>query len=125
MIQPFNLLIVDDLPRARQSIKALLSAGFSLNQVQEANSGIDALQKIETFSPDLIVMDVRMPGMDGIEATRMIKSEHPRIKIILLSMYAEYRDQALEAGADAFVNKEEPGELITAANLAIPKSNKI
>jgi len=66
------------------------------------------LRLIEESRPDVVLMDVRMPEMDGLQATRFIKTRWPQVKVILLSMYGEYMTQALEAGADASVGKGEP-----------------
>ena len=59
---------------------------------------------------DVVLMDVRMPGMDGLTATRFIKECQPQAKVVLLSMYAEHQDEALDAGADAFLGKGEAAE---------------
>jgi DNA-binding NarL/FixJ family response regulator len=129
MEQSFRLLIVDDQPRTRQSLSALLVIDFPQIQLSEASNGKETLHQVETLRPDVVVMDVRMPGGDGIEATRSIKARHPLTKVILYSMYAEYQSEALAAGADAFIVKGEPsGTLVTAiANLvkANPASGRI
>ncbi len=122
MVAPFRLLIVDDQLRTRESIKALLSAGFSLSDVREARDGIEALNAVEQSLPDLIVMDARLAAMDGIVATRLVKSKYPQVKVIVLSMYSGYRAAALDAGADAFITKQEPLELLLATYRALAKS---
>jgi DNA-binding NarL/FixJ family response regulator len=114
MVKPFRLLIVDDQPRARQSLKALLAISFPLIEVCEATNGIEALQCVEASMPDVVIMDVRMPELDGISTTRLIKAVYPQVKVILLSMYDNYQVAALAAGADDFVTKEKPNELIMA-----------
>jgi CheY-like chemotaxis protein len=94
-------------------MKALLATWPLAGPVQEAASGQQAVQLVETFEPDVVLMDIRMPGMDGVEATRLIKSQRPQVKIIALSMYAEYAADAAAAGADAFVSKgQPPGQLL-------------
>jgi CheY-like chemotaxis protein len=115
MTEHFRVLIVDDLPRTRQSLCALLATWPRLASIQEAPSAEQALDLIEVACPDIVLMDVRMPGMDGLEATRRIKARWPRVKVIVLSLYAEYSQDATAAGADAFVCKcEPPGRLIAA-----------
>lgn len=115
MQQPFRLLIVDDQSRARQSLSALLVIDFPQIELREAFDGQEALRQMEAFHPDIVVMDVLMPGGDGIEATRLIKTRYPLTKVILYSMYAEYQPVALVAGADAFIVKGAPsGTLVTA-----------
>ncbi len=113
---PFRLLIVDDQPLTRQSLKTLLMASFPMLKVQEAGDGREACDCLVRFHPDLIVMDGRMPGMDGVEAARRIKEKDPRIKIILLSMYSDYEVAAWSAGADRFVTKENPLDLLKAVS---------
>jgi DNA-binding NarL/FixJ family response regulator len=129
MEQSFRLLIVDDQPRTRQSLSALLAIDFRQIELSEASNGIEALHQVGTLRPDVVVMDVLMPGGDGIEATRSIKAHYPLTKVILYSMYAEYQSEALAAGADAFIVKGEPsGTLVTAiADLvkANPPSSRI
>lgn len=107
-----RVLIVDNQARARQSMRALLDAWHQNEEVREAANGIEAVQLAEGFQPDIILMDARMPGMNGLEATRLIKATRPQIKIIMLSMYPELKAEALSAGADAFVSKSDlPDEL--------------
>jgi CheY-like chemotaxis protein len=109
-----RVLIVDDQPRARQSLKALLATWLKASEIQEVSSGHEALYFVEESRPDVILMDARMPGMDGLEATRLIKTGWPEVKIVVLSMYPDYKGPALAAGADAFVCKGElPERLLT------------
>jgi YesN/AraC family two-component response regulator len=82
-----RVLIVDDQQRARQSLRALLSTWPQAGETREAASGGDAVRLVEESQPDVVVMDVRMPGMDGVEATRLIKDRWPQVKVVLLSMY--------------------------------------
>ena len=115
MEQSFRLLIVDDQSRARQSLSALLMIDFPQIELSEASDGKDALRQVEAIHPDIVVMDVLMPGGDGIEGTRSIKARYPIIKVILYSMYGEYESAALAAGADAFIMKGAPSETLVAA----------
>jgi len=107
MVEPIRVLIVDDQPRARKSLKALLSTWPRAGEICEAGNGREAVQLVREFQPDVVLMDVRMPEMDGLEATVQIKAFWPQVKVVVLSMYPEYRGEALAAGADAFVGKEE------------------
>ena len=102
-----RILIADDQLRARQSMKALLTTAQQVAEVREAVDGRDAVRLIEESQPDLVLIDVRMPVMDGLQATRHIKQNWPAIKIIAFSMYPEYASEAMTAGADAFVAKGE------------------
>jgi len=123
MEKPFRLLIVDDQPRARQSLSALLAIDFPQIKLYEASNGKEAFSQVETIHPDIVVMDVLMPELDGISATRLIKTMYPRLKIILYSMYAEYQSDALFAGADAFITKGEPPKSLIATITTLVKPN--
>ncbi len=103
-----RILIVDDSPRARQSLRALLSSYAEEAEIQEASNGLEALQCIEVSLPHLVCLDIRMPGLDGIRTTQLIKRSLPHVKIIALSVSSDYRSEALTAGADAFVWKGDP-----------------
>jgi YesN/AraC family two-component response regulator len=123
MVESIKVLIVDDQPRARRSLIALLATCFQVEKAREAANGRDALALVEECLPDLILMDVRMPEMDGLQATRLIKTRWPQVKIIVLSLYAEYMDEALAAGADAFVSKGAPADKLLTTLSAITQSN--
>jgi len=112
MSEQVQVLIVDDQPRARQSLKALLATWPLIGAAQEAATGQEAIQRIEQAQPDLVLMDVRMPVMDGLQATRHIKRHWPQVKVIVLSMYGDYQVDALAAGADAFMRKGESPESV-------------
>jgi DNA-binding NarL/FixJ family response regulator len=110
MIGRIRVLVADNQPRARQSMKALLAAWHQVEEVCEAASGREVVRLVEEFQPDVVLMDVRMPEMDGLEATRLIKAKWPQVRVIVLSMYAEYEAAAMATGADAFVSKSDPPE---------------
>ena len=114
-----RVLIVDDQPRARQSLKALLATWFKTGEIQEASGGHEATCLVEESRPDVVLMDARMPGMDGLEATRLIKTRWPGVKVVVLSMYPDYKEPALAAGADAFVDKGELPERLLAILSAV------
>lgn len=118
-----KVLIVDDQPRARQSLKALLTTWLKAGEIQEISCGQEAVYSIERCQPDVILMDARMPGMDGLETTRLIKTRWPDVKIVVLSMYPDYEAPALAAGADAFVCKGElPERLLAIFSVVVPGS---
>ncbi len=110
MARSLRVLIADDQLRARQSLKAVVTSWLHMDQVMEAETGAQAVSRTEEWLPDVILMDARMPVMDGIEATRLIKTRWPNIRVIVLSIYSEYRQEALAAGADMFLGKAEPPE---------------
>ena len=110
MARSLRILIVDDQLRARQSLKAVVKTWLHIDNVLEAETGAQAIRRIEEWLPDVVLMDARMPGMDGIAATRLIKARWPKIRVIVLSIYSEYQQDALSAGADIFIGKAEPPE---------------
>jgi DNA-binding NarL/FixJ family response regulator len=115
MAEALRMLIVDDQRRTRQSLRGLLATEFPLIRMFEAENGIEALKRVEDWLPDIVLVDARMPDLNGIEVTRTIKRQIPHVKVIVLSMFAEYHSASLEAGADAFISKGEPPELLLAA----------
>lgn len=122
-VKTMRILIVDDQTRARQSVKALLATHLRQAEWFEASSGPEALCRVEELHPQIVLMDARMPDMDGVEATRLIRVRWPQVRVIVLSMYGDYRAAALAAGAQAFVNKGEPPERLLAALATVANTN--
>lgn len=100
-----NVLIVDDDRASREGLRELFELRPNITVIGEAMNGEEAVTLADSLHPDLVVMDVQMPRMDGLEATRQIKQRTPDIRVILLTMYREYRAAALRSGADAFLVK--------------------
>ncbi len=100
-------LIVDDSATFRKTFKKALCERFPFMLIEEALDATEALQKIKAFLPNLVFMDIRLPGESGLELTRRIKASHPEIVIIILTAYdlREYREVAYDGGADAFIPK--------------------
>jgi len=100
-------LIVDDSTTFRKTFRSALYERFPFMLIEEAPGATEALQKIKTFLPDLIFMDISLPGENGLELTRRIKASHPEIAIIILTAYElrEYREAAYNGGANAFIPK--------------------
>lgn len=105
MSRQTRVLIADDQRPTRRGLQALLSQIPGIAWAGEARDGGEAVELAADLRPDIVLMDVRMPGMDGLEATRRIKRQWPDVKVIVLTMYAEYQEQALAAGADIFLLK--------------------
>lgn len=103
-----RVLVADDEPRARQSLRALLTTQPQVALIAEATNGQEALDQVNRHHPDVVLLDVRMPELDGLETTRRIKARWPGTRVIVHSMYPEYRAEALAAGADAFIIKGDP-----------------
>ena len=114
MSKRIRVLVVDDQPRARQSLRVLLTTCPQVKEVREATLAREAMRMMEESQPDVVLMDVQMPEMDGLEATRLIKARWPQVKVIVLTMHAEYAAAAQAAGADAFICKGEPAEKLLA-----------
>jgi DNA-binding NarL/FixJ family response regulator len=112
-----RVIIADDHDLARAGLREILSAEPSVKVVGEASTGQEALTLCRELRPDVVLMDIRMPEMDGLDATRAIKEAHPRISVLLLTMHADpdYLLKALKVGAAGYVLKEAPhDELISA-----------
>jgi CheY-like chemotaxis protein len=103
-----RILVVDDHTVVRQGIFALLSFHSDIEMVGEAGDGREAVEKARQLQPDVILMDINMPGIDGIQATRIIHSELPCVRIIGLSMHdkQDQADQMIQAGAFAYCTKD-------------------
>ncbi len=113
-----RVLFVDDQRRVREALKALLAASSTgtpmcsaeIEVVGQAANGLDAVRLAGELQPDVVVMDVRMPGMDGLQATRLIKARWPHIRVVLLTLYPDERQQGFATAADAFLVKGCPSE---------------
>lgn len=104
---PGSILIVEDHEKVRQALRNLLEVKFSHLQVVEASCGEEAVDLISAGAPQLIIMDITLPGMNGIEATRRIQATPTPPPVIMFTIHEDdiYRKEALEAGAIAYVAK--------------------
>jgi DNA-binding NarL/FixJ family response regulator len=105
------VLVVDDQPPFRIAAKSVVRVTPGFDVVGEAESGEQALDQVEALSPDLVLMDINMPGINGIETTRRITQAHPGVTVILLSTYQadDLPADAATSGFAAYINKEEFG----------------
>ncbi len=105
---PYRVLIVDNHVLVRAGFRALLQSLDNMEVLAEASNGREALQLVERYRPDLLLMDIAMPEMNGIETTARITKEFPAVRVIMLSMHAdqEYVHRALQAGAMGYVLKD-------------------
>jgi len=120
MSDQIRVLIVDDHTIVRSGLRLLLEAEPGIDVVGEALDGREALELAETYLPDLILMDIAMPGMDGLEATRQIKARWPDIQVLVLTMHRsdEYFFEMLKAGASGYILKgAETSDLINAVRV--------
>ena len=104
----FKALLVEDSSSFRLLLKNSLQDLFPSMEIIEAADGVEAFQRIDGNTPDLIFMDVRLPGENGLELTRRIKADNPNITIIILTSYdlPEYREEAIRCKADHFFSKD-------------------
>ena len=116
-----KVLIADDHALVREGIAAFLKLCDDIEVVAEASDGIDALEKATKFRPDIIIMDVNMPKLGGLEATIEIKKTHPEIKVLVLTQYEdrEYILRFLKAGVSGYLLKKAVGSDLIAALKAI------
>jgi len=118
-----RVVIADDQPMMRAGFKAVLEATGSIEVVAEAGTGEEAVAAAETHAPDVVLMDIRMPGMDGIEATRRL----PRQRVLILTTFGldEYIIEALRAGASGFLLKDAPTREVVDAVRAVAAGDAV
>jgi len=112
-----KVLLVDDHPVVRKGLCSCLSNSESIKVVGEASNGAEALKRMKELSPDIMLMDINMPGMDGLAVTEAVRKESPQTKVLVLSMHSnrEYVLRIVKAGARGYVLKDAPpDELIRA-----------
>lgn len=119
-----RVLLVDDHRMFREALRALLERSPNIEVVAETGNGSDTLAQIAETSPDIVCMDIGLPGMNGVETTRRLKAAHPAIKVIALSIYAERRYvlDMIEAGASAYVTKDEASDELLRAIDAVQRN---
>ena len=115
--QGARLLIADDHALVREGLRTMLSGEDGIEVIAEAKDGQQALTLCRELEPDLVLMDVRMPVMDGLEATRKIKQEMPKTSVMMVTMHenADYLFEAVKAGAAGYVLKDASGERLLSA----------
>lgn len=118
---PVSVMLADDHAVVRDGLRALLEAGNDLQVVAVAGNGREAVAEALRLRPDIVIMDIAMPELDGVEATRRIVERCPETRVLILSMYlsAEHIYRALQAGAQGYVLKESAGEEVVDAIRAL------
>ncbi len=101
-----RVLIVDDSSVVREGLSSIIKTQLDIEVVGDARNGLEALRKVEELYPNVILMDARMPEMDGIEATRHIKEHFPDTKVLLLTAYDNHIKEALTAGVSHYLTKD-------------------
>jgi DNA-binding NarL/FixJ family response regulator len=114
---PARVVLVDDHPLLRRGFRSLLTGEPDLEVVGEASNGREAIELCQRLRPDFVLMDVRMPEMDGLAATREIKREDPGTVVLIMTMHenTDYLLEALDAGAAGYVLKDTPAERLISA----------
>ena len=112
-----RILVVDDHTVLRDGIRSILELESDMRVVGEAVSGDEVVKKVEDCRPDCILMDINLPGKNGIEATSLVKNQYPNCRVLVLTMYEhdEYLMDALRAGADGYLLKDSSSEQVVAA----------
>ncbi len=116
-----RVLLAEDHTIVRKGLRSLLDGEAGIEVIGEAENGREAVEKVQQLLPDVVLMDIAMPGLNGLEATRQIKKRFPEVQVLILTMHAneEYIFQILRAGASGYVVKQAaPTELISAIRAA-------
>jgi DNA-binding NarL/FixJ family response regulator len=123
MARPVRVLVADDQPLLRAGFASLLEGSGAIEVVGEASTGIEAIEQAERLRPDVVLMDIRMPDMDGIEATRRLT----RSRVLILTTFGldEYIIDALRAGAAGFILKDSQVSDLVAAVLAVADGDAV
>ncbi len=114
-----RILVVDDHQVVREGLRHMLELEADMKVVGEAGDAKETLTQVESLSPEIILMDIKMPGVDGIELTRQIKEKQPSGNIIMLTLYDEYLTEAIEAGAVGYLLKDVKREELVRAIRAV------
>ena len=119
-------LIVEDNVTFRKTIKEILHSRFSTMKIEEEPDGSELFSKIDAFHPDIVFMDIRLPGENGLELTKKIKMIYPDVIVVILTGYdlPEYREAARQSKADHFVSKDsQSADLLALVESICPASN--
>jgi|SRR5690348_4492915 len=124
-MQKINVFLVDDHTVVRQGLRALLEAEEDMSVVGEAENGRQAVQMVKRLQPDVVVMDIAMPSLNGLEATRQISRDNPKSKVLILSSHSddEYVQQLTDAGASGYLVKQTAAQDLVAAIREARKGN--
>lgn len=117
MSHKIRILLVDDYPMVNDGLKLCLETKDNLEVVDSVSDGKLALEALETLKPDIVIMDINMPNMDGLEALERMKAKQPGVKVIILSMHSsrEYVTRAVRSGAKGYLLKDVPLDHVIAA----------
>ncbi|MFC7371716.1 response regulator [Fictibacillus iocasae] len=122
-----SIMIVDDHAILRDGLKTIFALEEDMTVAGEAISAEDAIVQMPAVAPDVVIMDINLPGMNGVEAAEVLKRKYPSTKVLVLTMYNhdEYLLAALKAGADGYLLKDAPSEQVVDAVKAVYKGESI
>ncbi len=122
----YNVVLADDHAMFREGIRKIIERIKGVQVSGEVNDGLELLDFLKQSSPDLVILDISMPNLRGLEAIREIKKHYPQVKVLILTMYRkkEFIRQAIMDGADGFLLKEDPGGVLIKAVQALQKGEK-
>jgi DNA-binding NarL/FixJ family response regulator len=124
-VKPYKIILADDHVLVRQGIKRIIQEDNDMEVVGEAGDGQELLELLEKITPDLVILDISMPRLRGLEAAEIVKKRYPGTKILILSMHRskEYLRQALAAGVDGYLLKEDADVALFTAIKAVRAGN--
>jgi DNA-binding NarL/FixJ family response regulator len=125
-VSSYNVVLADDHAMFREGIRKIIERIKDVRVSGEVNDGLELLDFLKQSSPDLVILDISMPNLRGLEAIREIKRLYPQVKVLMLTMYRkkEFIRQAITDGADGFLLKEDPGGELIKAVQAMQKGDK-
>ena len=108
----YRIILAEDHVLMRKGIKKIIQENPELAVVGEANDGLELLQLLEEFTPDMVILDISMPRFKGLAAIKIIKGLYPEVKVLILTMHKnkDYLYRAMEEGADGYILKDDPPE---------------
>lgn len=126
-MEPLRVLIADDHPLFRHGMTGLLSTQPDIEVVGEATTGEEAVARVEELQPDVVLMDIKMPGVSGIEATRRILADHPAVRILMVTMFEDDASvfTAMRAGARGYVLKDAAKDDVLGAIRAVGRGGAV
>jgi DNA-binding NarL/FixJ family response regulator len=113
----YRIILADDHVLVREGIKRIIQENPKLTVIDETGDGLELLRLLEERSPDLVILDISMPGLGGLEAIKIIKQLHPQIKVLVLTMHKsrEYLYEAMDNGADGYLLKDDANDILHSA----------
>jgi DNA-binding NarL/FixJ family response regulator len=127
MADQIKILIADDHPVVREGLITMISREPDFKVIGEAKNGLEAVEKVKQLKPDVVLMDLRMPELDGVEAIRQISLTEPNVKFIILTTYSDddYIFKGIEVGARAYLLKDAPREELFKAIKAVYRGESL